>query len=370
MLTWAGLLVWGAVGLVVMAESWPLADVAAAVRVLAWIVFGVAFVGCMLQPIESSAPRAGWVVAQSVAAIVLFWFAPDSADIEMALLVVVAGQLPTILEPAQALAWLVVQAAIVAVAVSRPVPLIDAAVLHTSFFAFQLFALGATSLAVSERRARTSLARANAELQALHAMLEHESRQAERLSIARELHDSLGHGLTAMALELEAARHRAGAEVLPHLNTAQQLSKSLLADVRDVVSSMRESSTVDLSSALRALADGSHHPAVEVHVPPALTVENTAVAHAMMRAVQEAVTNSRRHASASTLRVTIGAVDNALQLEMRDDGKGAAEVRNGLGLQGMRERFEQLGGSFAVKTAPGDGFTITVSVPTGGGPRD
>lgn len=370
MLTWAGLLVWGAVGPIVLAESWPISDLAASMRVLAWMLFGVAFVGCMLQPLGSSAPRTVWVVAQSVAAVVLFWFTPDSADIELALLVVVAGQLPTILEPAPALAWLVGQGAIVIMATVRTLPLIDAVVLHTSFFAFQLFALGATSLAVSERRAKTSLARANAELQALHAMLEHESRQAERLSIARELHDSLGHGLTAMALELEAARHRAGAEVLPHLTTAQQLSKSLLADVRDVVSSMRETSTVDLSSALRALADGSHHPAVELHVPPSLTVENTAVAHAMVRAVQEAVTNTRRHANASTLRVTIGAVGNALQLEMRDDGTGAAEPRNGLGLQGMRERFEQLGGSFAVRTAPGDGFTITVSVPTGGLPRD
>lgn len=365
MLTAAGLLVWVAVGVTVFSDAWPPDGRPAFVRVVAWAAFGAAFLVCMRKAPDHSGPQLGWVLVQTCAAVVLFWFAPGLAGIELALLVVIAGQLPTFLDPFPGLLWLVGQAVAVVFATYRPVSPVDMVVLHTSFFAFQLFAFGATSLAMSERRSRASLARANAELRALHLMLDHESRQAERLRIARELHDSLGHGLTAMALELEAARHRANSEALPHVSRAQQLSKSLLAEVRDVVSSMRETTSVDVATALRALADSSHRPSVALELPSTLAIDDAAAAHAILRAVQEAITNTRRHADASTVRVTLGARAGSLHLEIRDDGRGAAELRPGLGLQGMRERFEQLGGSFDVRTAPGEGLTIMASVPVG-----
>lgn len=355
---------WIAVGVTVVAGSWPPAGLGAWARVGAWAMFGVSFIACMYAVPAHAGPSWRWVLAQTCSALALFALSPEQADIELALLVVVAGQLPAFLTTRMVLVWLACQSAIALIATYQHSSLLTVVVLHASFFAFQLFASGTMVLATSERRARTALARANAELQALHLMLEHETRQAERLLIARELHDSLGHGLTAMALELEAARHHANVEARPHVDRAQHLSKTLLSEVRDVVSSMRGAASVDVATALRALAEDSHQPAVELTLPAALDVEDTAVAHAIVRAVQEAITNARRHAGASIVHVTLGARGGTLHLEVRDDGRGAAtEVRPGLGLQGMRERFEQLGGSFDVRTAPGQGFTIAASVP-------
>ncbi len=363
LLTAAGLLVWIVVGVTVVQDVWPPEERTALLRLASWALFGAAFVGCMRHAPDHAHAQAAWVLTQSIAALVLYWFTPGVPGIELALLVVIAGQLPTFTTLGPAAMWLGAQTLATILTTYRPVSVVDLVVLHTSFFAFQLFAIGATSLAMSERRASTSLARANAELHALQLMLDHESRQAERLRIARELHDSLGHGLTAMALELEAARHRDTAAALTHIEQAQQLSKSLLSDLRAVVSTMRETPAVDLATALRGLVNNSREPRVELSVPEGLVVEDTAVTHAIVRAVQEAVTNARRHAGASVLHVTIGLHEGMLHLEIRDNGRGATELRRGLGLQGMRERFEQLGGSFAVRTAPGQGFTIAASVP-------
>ncbi len=360
----AGLLVWAAVGVTVVASSWPPEGLAAVGRVGAWALFGASFLACMWNVSGDGGPQRWWVAAQTAAALALFAFSTEQADIQLALLVVIAGQLPSFLSPGAAAWWVAAQSAAAAVATYQYASLINTVVLHASFLAFQMFACGTMILATSERRARASLARANAELHALHLMLDHESRQAERLRIARELHDSLGHGLTAMALELEAARHHANSEARLHVDRAQHLSKTLLSEVRDVVSTMRGSSSVDVATALRALAENSHSPVVELALPAALDIEDTAVAHAIVRAVQEAITNVRRHAGASSVHVTLDTRDATLYLEVVDDGRGAgADVRPGLGLQGMRERFEQLGGSFDVRTAPGRGFTIEASVP-------
>lgn len=365
MLTTAGLLVWVAVGIPVFTAAWPPTEALEWWRVAAWAAFGVSFAACMTGTLgRAHVPRL-WVGLQTCAALVLFWATPRAADLELALLVVIAGQLTAFIEPLPATAWAVAQTVVAAVIASRARGAVEVVIMHTSFFAFQLFALGAMLLATSERRARASLARANAELQALHLVLEHESRQAERLRIARELHDSLGHGLTAMALELEAARHHANPDAKPHVDRAQLVSKTLLAEVRDVVSSMRGGAAIDVTTALRALAEHSQQLSIELSLPPSLAVEDTSVAHAVVRAVQEAITNARRHAGASLVRVTITARDGALQLEVRDNGRGAATLGRGLGLQGMRERFEQLGGAFDIRTAPGQGFTIAASVPTG-----
>lgn len=360
----AGVLVWMAVGVTVVAGAWPPDGPAAWVRMGAWAMFGLSFVACMYDVPARDGPQWRWVLAQTCSALALFALSPQRADIEVALLVVVAGQLPAFLTTRAVLLWIACQSAIALSVTYQHSSLFTTVVLHVSFFAFQLFASGTMVLATSERRARALLARANAELQALHLMLEHETRQAERLHIARELHDSLGHGLTAMALELEAARHHANVEARSHVDRAQQLSKALLSEVRDVVSSMRGAASVDLSTALRALAEKSQQPMVELALPVSLAVEDTAVAHAIVRAVQEAITNARRHAGASRVHVTLGAHAGTLHLDVRDDGRGATtDVRPGLGLQGMRERFEQLGGSFDVRTAPGQGFTIAASVP-------
>ncbi len=113
---------------------------------------------------------------------------------------VVAGQLPFFVGARAALAWVAAQTAVLVAVLLPRGSFLSAAQNGLIFGAFQLFALGAARLAVSESRAREELARVNAELTATQALLAESARIGERLRISRELHDSLGHAVTALSL--------------------------------------------------------------------------------------------------------------------------------------------------------------------------
>jgi signal transduction histidine kinase len=230
------------------------------------------------------------------------------------------------------------------------------------------FAAVAVHTARREAEARQALARANAELRATRSLLEEASRINERTRIARELHDVLGHDLTALGLQLEVAMHvppeRAGA----HVVKAQEVSTRLLHNVRDVVSTMRTTLGPDLASALRTLVDGVPELKVHLALPDSLCVDDAERGQCILRCVQEIVTNTLRHARAKNLWITITRSDGAIGVEARDDGCGAAEVRAGHGLSGMRARLEELGGWLQVAAAPSREFVVSAWLPAREGP--
>jgi signal transduction histidine kinase len=113
------------------------------------------------------------------------------------------------------------------------------ALLDGNVCGFQVLALFSCFLAASEASARADLARANSELRATGELLANTSRLAERERISRELHDTLGHHLTALSLNLEAASHLAADNALAQIQRAQSVTKLLLSDVRGVVSALR-----------------------------------------------------------------------------------------------------------------------------------
>src|SRR5258708_35649791 len=117
---------------------------------------------------------------------------------------------------------------------------------------FVAFALVAHWLHMQERRARSELAKSNAALLAARAMLVEGSRQAERLRISRELHDSLGHHLTALGLQLDLAQRSADSK--EPLGRAKKIGGDSLAAVRKVGGGMQARSGIDLGAALKALA--------------------------------------------------------------------------------------------------------------------
>src|SRR5712691_967798 len=174
--------------------------------------------------------------------------------------------------------------------------LLRAALNGLIFGAFQLFALGAARLAVSESRAREELARVNAELAATQALLAESARIGERLRISRELHDSLGHAVTALSLQLEVASHLAEGKANEHVAEAREQAKKLMADLRAAVSALREGAALDLRPALAALAESVSRPCVHLTVPEDMGLQDAARAHALFRCVQEIVTNVVRHA--------------------------------------------------------------------------
>jgi signal transduction histidine kinase len=192
-------------------------------------------------------------------------------------------------------------------------------------------------------------------------------RYGERLALARELHDVVGHHLTGLNLQLQlgsALLERADAAgATLAVARAQEGAAHLLADVREAVSQQRGSRRIDLSAALQALADGIASTRIELDIADGARDLSPRVAHALLRCVQEAVTNSVRHARAARVTVVLG-VDDAgeVRISIDDDGDGTATLAPGNGLTGMAERMAELQGSMAI-TRQRPGFRIELRCP-------
>jgi signal transduction histidine kinase len=212
--------------------------------------------------------------------------------------------------------------------------------------------------------AHERLEQAHAELRAATAMLEASSRSAERLRIARDLHDLVGHQLTALTLELEVATHvLADGESLEHVSRARRLAKDLLADVREAVGELRAPRR-ELRETLDELMSGLPRPRVDLEVEDDLVVDD-AVSLAIVRCIQEIVSNVVRHAGADALHIELRRrhEDGGLVLFAADDGRGTARLQPGHGLTGIRERIEALGGTVDLATARGKGMQVEVRIP-------
>lgn len=213
---------------------------------------------------------------------------------------------------------------------------------------------------IREQGMRRELAVAHVALRAGTIERAAAARTAERLRIARELHDAMGHQLTVLTLQLETARHVDGAAARQHVERADRVARALLGEVREVVGTMRVEQH-DLEPALRELTDDLPGLEVDVSVDPAVRLDDAGRA-AMLRAAQEVVTNALRHAEATRLVLQVVADGDGAVLVGRDDGVGDPAPVLGNGLTGLRERIEGLGGEVALDGA-GDGFAVTVRLP-------
>src|SRR5260221_4867645 len=146
---------------------------------------------------------------------------------------------------------------------------------------------------------------------------------AERERISRELHDTLGHHLTALSLNLEAASHMSSGTALTQVQRAQSVTKLLLTDVRGAVSALRGEDAIGLTEALHALVEAVPQPRVHLDLPRDLAICDPLCAQTVLRCVQEIVTNAIRHAHAANVWIELGRADGHLQLLARDDGRGA-----------------------------------------------
>lgn len=207
-----------------------------------------------------------------------------------------------------------------------------------------LIVFGAVYVAHVERCALRKLAAAHAELLATQSLLADMTRSSERMRIARDLHDSVGHHLTALNLHLDLALRQSAAPAPASLQTARELSSALLAEVRAVVSTERRDHHIDLRHALTTLCAGIPRPQIELLVEDELSIDSAAVAHTLFCCVQEAISNAVRHSGAQTLTIQIARRGGELILLTRDDGEGSRQAPEGNGLRGMRERLSALGG--------------------------
>lgn len=282
------------------------------------------------------------------------------------LMMVAAGVIPWMLSVRLGVLWLLVSQLAVA-----PVyylllrfPLFEAVMQSLLYGVFSMFIFVTSLVARQQTEARDEQRRLNSELRATRALLAESARVNERTRISRELHDLLGHQLTALTLNLEVAGHLAEGQALEHVKRSHTLAKLLLGNVREVVSQLRETGAIDLAAALRPLTENVPSLDIQLEIEDPLNVEDPQRAHVLLRCTQEIITNAVRHAGARHLWIKVyREAPDRVVVEARDDGVGADMVNVGNGLRGMRERLQQCGGQLQIETRPGEGFRLRATVP-------
>ncbi|WP_426592921.1 sensor histidine kinase [Cellulomonas sp. McL0617] len=204
---------------------------------------------------------------------------------------------------------------------------------------------------------------------------------AERLRIARELHDVLAHSLSAITVQAGVGLHlmdREPEQARKALGAIRDTSRDALDEVREVLGVLRAQGEAprepaaarDLGGLLdlvrMARDDGwvVDDDGLAEAVGASLDVVPEPVVVVVHRALQEALTNVRRHSSGSTVQVRLSVGPSVAALDVRDDGVVQVPIDEGYGLRGMRERVESLGGSVVVR-GDGDGFGVHLDIPWG-----
>jgi len=303
------------------------------------------------------------VLVMSVSAFAVSYF--TRSGIGSLLAMVIAAILPWLLPVVLSVGWMIVLAMCIGASVlfTPEGGWILALVFFLMNFGLILFPFVASLLVLNQVKARAELRRVNSELMATQTLLTENTRIAERVRISRDLHDLVGHHLTALTLNLEVASHLSDGRSKEHVDQAASVARLLLSDVREVVSDMRRDDQVDLLQALKFLSGGVPDLQVHLDIPDELSTTDPRRAQILLRCAQELITNTARHASANNLWITLETGRDGLALRARDDGRGAAELMPGNGLNGMRERLKEMGGRLDISTGPGVGFQVRAWMP-------
>jgi signal transduction histidine kinase len=251
--------------------------------------------------------------------------------------------------------------------------LVSSATVSTAVIFVALF----TQMRLNEQQAReraeqlmAALEQANTQLAAYATQAEELAMIQERNRLAREIHDNIGHTLTIVNVQIEAARavmESDPARALDAIDKVQELAQRGLTQVRQSVGALRESPVRDqpLEEALRPLVAEVESSGIvtDFQVKGESYALEHKVALALYRAAQEGLTNACRHARASRVDVKLNFQLNEVRLEVEDNGVGAAQIKEGFGLMGIRERVKLLGGGMEIDTGVGKGFRLMASVP-------
>ncbi len=357
------LVVW----LVVGSPTWLRFTAGWSARDAGWTALYLAFAALLWRTTTSAlsrTQRVSLLLCQSACGVALALI--GMPHFEGALLALVAAESAWFLPPAITLSLSFVQAVPLFIIVLPTHALLGAAKATSEYLAFALFATLVGYLRMQERAARRELGRERAVLLATQSLLEDGARLHERMRIAREVHDAIGHGLTAASINLELAAHTHDPEPL---EAARAAVGTTLAELRGLVGTMRRERDISLHAALRALCAGIREPIIELDVPSKLALQDEARVHALFRCVQEAITNAMKHGAARHVVVRIEENDGVATATVRDDGVGHEGATFGNGLTGLRERLVELGGGLEVSGAPqsGKGFELRGWVPVNGG---
>ena len=233
------------------------------------------------------------------------------------------------------------------------------------------------------------LEESNAELEQAHAQLQDYANEVEELTIvrertrlAREIHDTLGHYLSILNIQLETIgklQERDPARAVVEIAEARRVAAQSMQEVRNAVTALRPTSVavLNFAEAVTQLGKEFERNAPETALTLDLETElpplSPDISVALYRAVQETLTNIRKHAEASKVLVRLRYEDGTLDLLVLDNGKGMALTAperqgEGFGLVGLRERIELLGGQVSYGSAEQGGYRVTVHAPVPAAP--
>jgi signal transduction histidine kinase len=332
------------------------------VGLTAQLAFALLF---LLRAVWEGRPRtAAWtryaVLLQAVAALIAVWGLKD--NVQGILLIIVAGQMPTQSARRWSICALGIIDAVYLALLLQLYPSLKSIQYFITSLAFQIFAALVTTYAYRAHSAHAEVSRINAELIATRRLLEETTRNDERLRLSRELHDVLGHKLTALKLQL-ALRAQADGVDDPVIRQCERLADELLTDVRGVVSCMRDSEGIDLHGALRALDPGLPQPRIVFELANVHIVD-IRQAETILRCAQEGLTNTLRHSGAAQVRIVLTDGPDNLVLAVEDDGVGnKSGATPGNGLRGLQERLRQLGGQLLTENREPHGWVLRAIVP-------
>ena len=234
------------------------------------------------------------------------------------------------------------------------------------------FVLQLTNKILSERQMRQKLACANEQLREYSQKIEELAIAQERNRIARDIHDSLGHALTSLNIQMQTAVklwEKQPTQAHSFLTQAQSLGKTAMQEVRKSISTLREDTGEEkpLEARIETLVD-DYRKGTGLSICTNITrcgSVSKLIAKTIYRIVQESLTNIFKYAEATEVRIELKTTPKELNLVIEDNGRGfnPKQKRSGYGLKGMQERVATVNGSFRLITAPNKGCRIEVSIP-------
>jgi signal transduction histidine kinase len=229
------------------------------------------------------------------------------------------------------------------------------------YLAASIFVILFSYVTLAEQKSRQQAEALMKEIETLAARL-------ERTRIARDIHDSLGHSLTALNVQLELAQRLHSQDpgrAFQVLDTAKNLASQAFQEARRAVSTMREKD-FELKDAIASLIkpfqqNQSWKIKINWNLPP-LPLQTS---HQLYCIVQEGLTNIQRHSRATQVELCAQTMPTEIILEIIDDGVGfdRRALNSGFGLRGMQERVQMLGGQIQIASTPGLGTRIQVKIP-------
>lgn len=243
----------------------------------------------------------------------------------------------------------------------------------TSGIRNEIIEKGKAQAVAKELKTKTEeLEKAYKKLQELYEEKEEVILLKEKNRIAGEIHDTVGHILTTVVVELEASKKLINKNPdlsLEKLDLAQKQVKKGLEDIRKSIRAFKEDGDligfVDLLKTFISEVEKNSDVTIEYRFSKLPSLDKK-VENIIYRAIQEGITNGIRHGHSKKFEITLNLENNTIKLIIKDTGKGSNEMKFGFGLYNMKSKVEGAGGTFKIQSVINEGTTIYIDIPTAG----